>query len=674
MNELENIAEGLQNQIELYNEQYGMSSSMSLYHLYTELLSEGGYFVDEYLVEINSTHDGICLAGFSRETENDSLNVFVPEFSNSLTIEKIYDKDVTRHFDQVKKLLFVSLNEEKEELDQGDPTTELIEDIHLRKHKFSKIRIWMLTNKLYSSRDNLELGVEIDSVKIIYNYCDLGFFQRLISNKNSSNVHIKTKLAAIRVVATDRYSSYLFSLSGIELCKYYDDYNKRLLESNIRTFLSLRGNVNKGIYQTINSEEQRPFFFAYNNGLTATASAVVFDEGFIFELKDLQIVNGGQTMSTIFKAWKDGKSIDGVYVPVKLSVIHDVENKSEFISRISRYANTQNKVTNSDFFSNSYYQKTLKELSGRILVSKGDRITKVKWFYERVRGEYLNDQTFLESNKKKNFIAEYPKNLVFDKIAVAKAYLSVNQYPHHVSKGAQLCFALFAPKVSDLYDEDNNLFTDTDYKVTIAQIILFRSFERLISSANWYSGGYRAQTVAYTIAVFVQELSEKKVTIDWDQIWNSQTVPDQMLAEIMLLGEAVHKLLINPPPGNTNIGTYTKKDICWKWIKAHSFACSSNISGVISLVIQEERKSEEKKILKELKGIHAQLKIVELAKGNTPKNILEFYNSSQAPGIKDRDRGILKSWFDGKIAFPSEVQAKIILSLIRDAEIIGFEL
>jgi len=158
------------------------------------------------------------------------------------------------------------------------------------------------------------------------------------------------------------------------------------------------------------SDQERPFFFAYNNGLTATASKIEFSNSAITSISDLQIVNGGQTMSTIYKSWKDGKNLDGVHVQIKLTVLHDLENKDVFVSRISRFANTQNKVSNSDFFSNSYYHRRMKELSGKIRVSVDGQITPEKWFYERVRGEYQNEQTFLTQAQKNKFRKQYPQS------------------------------------------------------------------------------------------------------------------------------------------------------------------------------------------------------------------------------------------------------------------------
>ena len=107
-----------------------------------------------------------------------------------------------------------------------------------------------------------------------------------IYSKDQQNIEINCSLKSIKVIENPYYTSYLTSISGKDLVQYYDEYGKRLLESNVRTFLSLRGKINKGIYNTINSDN-KIFFFAYNNGLSGTASDIKFNNGIISNIKNL---------------------------------------------------------------------------------------------------------------------------------------------------------------------------------------------------------------------------------------------------------------------------------------------------------------------------------------------------------------------------------------------------
>ena len=666
-NVLENVLFELQEEIRLRNEADGTTANMSLHNIYCEILSASGQISDDDFVEVNSNHNGIYLTSFSRDLERGELSIYITQYSSDDRIEKIYKKDLERALQNYKTHFFHTIVNSIDEYDFGDPITELANEIQHQIHRYNKISFFLLTNRLYASREDIEQKSEDNKLTISFKCADLDYYRSLVSDHKLAQINIETSLPALEVVKNESFTSYIFSISGFELCAYYEKYGQRLLESNVRTYLSTRGKINKGIYNTIHSDHERHFFFAYNNGLSATASSVVFHEGQISIITDLQVVNGGQTMSTIYKAWKDKKSLRDVHVQVKLSVIHDIQNKNEFVSRISRYANTQNAIRNSDFFSNSYYHLEIKSLSNRIRVNSGNGIAKHKWFYERVRGEYLNEQLFLTKSEKTKFQLETPRHLVFDKTDLAKAYLSVAQYPNLVSKGAQLCFAHFAEKVSELYNADKNPLLDFEYKNIISQIILFRATGRLISHSHWYSGGYRAQTIAYTISLISKSISSNNLAFNWSQIWELQDINKDLSRVITKAGERVHSLLLSPPPGNSNIGTYAKTEQCWKRLGEIKLDIDFTLNCFESFGKIQEREKNNKSQVKIWTGIDAVIKVMEYANQGVPDRLLEFYNSKHAPGITEKTRGILTSWKQGKIGLPTEPQAKYIHEAILKA-------
>lgn len=667
--------EGLQEEIDLRNEAHGDSSNMSLFGVYQDMLSSSGQISDEDLTIIDSRNRSFHYAAFSRDIERSEIHLFVTDYHASSDIIKLYKPEVEAFATQVIDSCYNLDESEKNRFDSGDPIREFLDDLSIRLNRWTRLVIWMTSNRLFSSREGASLNIEKGGLTVVFNCVDLKYYKSLLTDRHVSEINISTRIPALKILENDSYSSFLFSLSGYEICTYYDQYGKRLLESNVRTFLSLRGNTNKGIYNTIHMDDQRPFFFAYNNGLTATASKIEYSDSIISAISDLQIVNGGQTMSTIYKAWKDGKNLEGVFVQVKLSVIHDIENKDVFVSRISRFANTQNKVSNSDFFSNSYYHRRMKELSSQIRVSVDGQITPEKWFYERVRGEYQNEQIFLSQTERNRFRKQFPASKTIDKIAISKAYLAVNELPHLVSKGAQLCFAEFSKRVSDLYDEQN-LLSESDFKQIISQVILFQDVGSVVSAADWYTGGYRAQTVAYSIALYCNKLKESNMVINWTSIWNGQTTPESILKELSRFGRHVHEKLINPPPGNTNIGTYSKKEPCWVRIKTIGLIPENGILGIrqierIDSGSTGNRGRRRRAGANPDTGLAAQIRVVELANTNMPSKVLDFYNSQYAPGIRDRDKNVLSSWSQGRIGYPSEAQAKIIINAINKAEEAG---
>lgn len=98
-------------------------------------------------------------------------------------------------------------------------------------------------------------------------------------------------------------------------------------------------------------------FFSFNNGISSTANDIeIVKEGsthFIKKLTNWQIVNGGQTTGTIASVYNENKAnLENVFVPMKISVIKDKENGKEIIDKISRSANSQTAIKNSDFSAN----------------------------------------------------------------------------------------------------------------------------------------------------------------------------------------------------------------------------------------------------------------------------------------------------------------------------------
>ena len=103
-------------------------------------------------------------------------------------------------------------------------------------------------------------------------------------------------------------------MPGKYLNEWYMNYGPKLLEGNVRSFLTVRGKVNKNIQNKIKNYPQ--MFFAYNNGIAATATEIDVNKtenGLeIIRIKDLQIVNGGQTTASITNSILTAKKDENV--------------------------------------------------------------------------------------------------------------------------------------------------------------------------------------------------------------------------------------------------------------------------------------------------------------------------------------------------------------------------
>ena len=171
---------------------------------------------------------------------------------------------------------------------------------------------------------------------------------------------------------TDDYKSYLCIIPGSTLADIYDYYGSQLLEGNVRSFLSTKVAVNKKIRETILRIPQN--FFAYNNGVSATAMDLQIesteDGRVITYARDFQIINGGQTTASLSNArYKDGADLSQIYVQMKLTEVDsDADKASELIRNISRSSNSQNKVSDADFFATHPFHIRMEQISRRVLL------------------------------------------------------------------------------------------------------------------------------------------------------------------------------------------------------------------------------------------------------------------------------------------------------------------
>lgn len=123
-----------------------------------------------------------------------------------------------------------------------------------------------------------------------------------------------------------------------------------LLYDNVRGFLGQTA-YNKNIYRTIKEDGKN--FFLFNNGITITCSNVTSDaknsnKKYLLTLTDFQIVNGGQTLRSIYNYLKNESDADKLeklrdsYVLVR---IFKIDSQNEVKNRIAEYTNSQNAIS-----------------------------------------------------------------------------------------------------------------------------------------------------------------------------------------------------------------------------------------------------------------------------------------------------------------------------------------
>ena len=169
----------------------------------------------------------------------------------------------------------------------------------------------------------------------------------------------------------DDYDYALTAIPGEALRLLYEKFGARLLEANVRSFLSVKAKgVNAGIQGTLRTSPGR--FMAYNNGIVIVADEMRFEKTAdgspgIAWIKGLQIVNGGQTTASIYFAKRKHPATDlsKVRVPAKIIVMREPDPTKEeaLVSDISRFANSQNAVSQSDLSANKPFHVEVEKLS-----------------------------------------------------------------------------------------------------------------------------------------------------------------------------------------------------------------------------------------------------------------------------------------------------------------------
>lgn len=646
------------------------------------------FLVDQALIQsydecfYSKTQLGIRIDAWNFNKENGELCLFISQFNPSTEVEKITQKQVETYFNRVERFFLYSIEGKYPKgIDESLPAYSVAHDLWESKGSISKIRFFLITNALVSERYK---GIETNNFhgyQATYDVWDISRRARIAgSGKEKEDIIIdftNFKDEGLEFLSaydkTDKIESYLLVFPGDMLAQIYDKYGERLLEQNVRTFLQFRGGVNKSIRNTIKNEPE--MFFAYNNGLSVTAEDVVIDDNYMTSVKNLQIVNGGQTTASIFMSKlqeKDKVDLSNIFVQAKMTVI-DSDHVDEIVPRISKSANTQNKVSNSDFFSNHPFHKRIEDHSRRVLApSKVGGLQETHWFYERARGQFANMQAKLTKSQKKKFLIQNPSDQKFTKTDLAKYENTFGKLPYFVSKGAQWNFGKFAEEISGkdegegLWEKNELQFNELYFKQLIAKAIIFKTLDKQIMKQSWY-GGYKANIVTYTLAKFTHQVEKHGRFIDYLSIWQSQSIEDELLEQLLDIAEYVNQHITDT---TENVTQYCKKKVCWDRLKEKKYPLKDSIiERLVDGEMHQSKKRRARNEQKLLSGIEAQIEVFN--KGQEYWTKLYGW-ATKSNLFTETELSILNSTSRLNQAPPSEQQCVIILKIESDAIEEGF--
>lgn len=628
--------------------------------------------------------------GYVYDEFDNTMNLAIANFDGNDFERRLTSSMAMHDFGQLILFLRTALKTDLyQEIEMSTPCADLVDFLRLNSKNIRKYRLLIFTDaELSSAVKTVEID-DYEGVPVEGQIWDIDrLFRVCCSEQGRQIIEIDFRqycpegipCLEASTVSTDQYSSYLGVIPGSVLADIYDRYGSKLLEGNVRSFLSTKVAVNKKIRATILNTPQ--MFFAFNNGISATALDVDIentDHGkFITYARDFQIINGGQTTASISNArYKDKADLSEIYVQMKLTAIDESspEESDELIRNISRSSNSQNKVSDADFFASHPFHRRMEQISRLMFAPATDGAQyETKWFYERARGQYLQEQMRLTPAKKKQFELQNPKNKVIKKTDLAKVQNTWRGFPHTVSKGAQTNFASFAEYIDEQWTANDEQFNDRYFQSTCALILMFQFLERQITRQSWYEGGYRANVIYYTVAQFHRLVKQQFPGSDLDLIliWNRQGLPEPIESSLLALSELVFERITDPKRKIMNVTQWCKRLECWETVKTVKLSLPSNLDGCLITIDQEkDAQKAAKKEQKVVNELNAQIEVMKYTSDQW-KSLSEFAVKNHLVTPTDVSALAIACKIPEKL--PNTYQSKRLLALLKKAIEEGFNI
>lgn len=519
---------------------------------------------------------GYSLSEPGEDGAPDQLDLFVSLYKGVEELTTAPTGEVKTAANQCLKFLEHCVNGRLEkEMDETHQAFSLVISIRQYFDHLDKIRIYVLTDMRMASRGSFAqaeykgkaVQLEVMDIERLYNHLQehRPRDEILVDFEEISG----TALPCVWVPGeSGEYDYALTAIPGEALRVVYDKFGARVLEANVRSFLSATGKINKGIRESLRHEPER--FMAYNNGIVLVADDIGISRTAdgspgIHWLMGMQIVNGGQTTASLYftKRRYPETDLGKVRIPAKVVVLRSRGNEEELVSNISRYANSQNAVKASDLSANHPFHTALESLAARTFCPDGIG----RWYYERSAGSY---KVMLEREGKtpagiKRLQTTIPASRKITKTDLAKFLNAWGQKPHLASLGGQKNFDAFMADVGDREQNQLPRMPDSDeYKQMIAQTILFKAAQKLIRPLF---PAYQGNVTIYTLSLLAYRTQGK---LDLDMIWQRQSISAELARQISILSKQVNDALHRGASGRM-ISEWAKKTECWWFVRDYKY-------------------------------------------------------------------------------------------------------
>ncbi|WP_316206853.1 MULTISPECIES: AIPR family protein [unclassified Bradyrhizobium] len=509
------------------------------------------------------------LGGYAVSEDADQLDLFVSLYEGVETVTPVSDTETKTAAEQCLRFLArCAEGRLASTMDQSDDAYRVVHTIYESYPSIDQIRIYVLTDRLAKAKNFQAREVQGKTVKL--EVMDIERLWRHWSEgkpRDELVVNFEevagSPLPCIYVHGEMTDYDYALTVIPAEALRFiYEKYGARLLEANVRSFLSASGKVNRGIRDTLRDNPER--FMAYNNGIVLVVDEMHLSKakdgapGIVW-LKGMHIVNGGQTTASIYFTKKKSPDIDlsRVRVPAKIIRLRSDDATSEegLISDISKFANSQNSVKLSDLSANKPFHVKIEQLSLATYCPDGMS----RWFYERAAGSYntMLAREGTTSARLKRLKTDIPSSRKITKTDLAKFLNAWDRKPHLVSFGAQKNFERFMAGFDELDTQGASLPDVAAYKHMIAKTIVFKTTSKLVRPMF---SAFQANIAAYTVSVLSERIGDK---LDLDRIWQQQGLSSRLQEQIQLWAREVNDTLQASADGRM-ISEWAKKAECWE--------------------------------------------------------------------------------------------------------------
>ncbi len=635
---------------------------------------------------IGKRNKKIQIDGYVYSELDDCLSVFIATPISYDVDEILIGSEANKYIGMVEAFLtnaeFILQNAE-----ESSPGYGFAKDVITLYKNVERYKIYLITDKEKSKNITQLEDMLIRGKNVECHIWDIGRLYNLAASSlgreeiviNFSELGVEG-IPCMLASETEDYVAYLCNIPGMILANLYNKYGGRLLEGNVRSFLQIKGKVNKGIRATILNEPD--MFFAYNNGISATAYDIkiklINGIHHVTEISSLQIVNGGQTTASLATALtKDKKDnaeekIKKIFIPMKLSII--TPDKAErLVGNISRYANSQNKVSDSDLWSNHPFHIRMEDFSRRLIApSTNGRQYGTYWYYERVNGQYNQEIYRATAKEKERFFEHHPKDQKIIKTELAKYMHIYQQHPDIASAGGQKAFVLFATNVAKSWEKNSASFNEDYYKTLVALALLYRRSDTIVRKQPWYRS-YKANIVVYSLAkIFhtVETLYPDKA-VNMKNIWQKQDLTIAWINQIEDTAHKIYQYLIREDRGIENVTEWAKREACW--IGAKKLHCELIPQFVEELQykdIQKEERQDARNTQKQIDALNFMVEVVNYGEDGWA-SLLEWNVHHKGLSPSEMHTIQLAKIMDGAL-ISSEKKCERVLKILEKCRVEGF--